>query len=233
MALNVICLKHGVKYGPEYVNNLYNMIQRHLTVPHRFICFTDDPTGLNHSITVCKLPTDSKLAGWWWKPYIFKSSHYEDDDINLFFDLDMVIIKNINEFLNYMPGEFIGLRDVGRVFGRGVDKLGSAVLRWPANKYSKIWTTLENDQSLINRFNGDQDYIWHLCQREIKFFPDDWIRSYKWEVRTRAELVRLKTGWMFKDIRNPETHPDTAVLAFHGTPNPHEVQDPIIVDNWC
>jgi hypothetical protein len=28
---NVICMKWGTKYGPEYVNRLYAMVRRHLT----------------------------------------------------------------------------------------------------------------------------------------------------------------------------------------------------------
>ena len=44
--IDIVCFKWGPKFGPEYVNNLYNAIQRHVTVPHRFICYTDDPTGV-------------------------------------------------------------------------------------------------------------------------------------------------------------------------------------------
>jgi hypothetical protein len=229
--LNVICLKHGTKYGPEYVNRLYNMIQRNLTIPHRFICFTDNSRELNSNIEVRALPS-MNLQGWWWKPYIFKPDHFDTGDVNFFLDLDMVIISNIDKLINYLPGEFIGLEDVGRIFNR-TPKLGSAVLRWTSGSQEKIWTTLELDPKLTKHFPGDQDYIWHLCQREIKFFPADWIRSYKWEVRNRSELVRLKSGWMFKNVRNPEVHSDTAILAFHGTPNPADVADPIIIDNWC
>ena len=35
--IDIVCFKWGPKFGPEYVNNLYNAIQRHVTVPHRFI----------------------------------------------------------------------------------------------------------------------------------------------------------------------------------------------------
>lgn len=230
--LNVICLKHGTKYGSEYVNKLYNMIERHLTVPHRFVCFTDNATGLNLSIDIRPLPLDPKYSGWWWKPYIFKLGHFEDGDTNLFVDLDMVIISNIDKLVNYEPNDFVGLEDVGRIFSHRTPKLGSAVMRWPANSYSNIWTAIENDPSLMKKFHGDQDLIWHLYKNEIKFFPEDWIRSYKWEVRNRSELVRVGTSWTFKTTRTPEINPETAILAFHGTPNPHEVNDPTIVDNW-
>ena len=42
----VACMKWGDKYGPEYVNRLYNMVERNTTLPFKFICFTDNADGL-------------------------------------------------------------------------------------------------------------------------------------------------------------------------------------------
>ena len=230
--LNVICLKHGIKYGPEYVNNLYNMIQRHLTVPHRFICFTENADDLNPLIEIRALPKNNKLSGWWWKPYLFKQGHFDQDDVNLFFDLDMVIIKNIDNIAQYLPNHFVGLQDVGRVFKRGPDRLGSAVLKWPANQFSDIWDRLESNPQYSTQFHGDQDYIWCFHKDNIKFFPEKWIMSYKWEVRDRSELIRINGRFNFNTVKDVKTDLDTSVLAFHGSPDPHEVKDPIIIDNW-
>lgn len=209
------------------------MVQRHLTVPHRFVCFTDDTKDLNTKIDLRLLPSDNKYQGWWWKPYVFKQGHFDNGDTNLFIDLDMVIISNIDKLINYHPGKFLGLEDVSRVFKRGTVKLGSAVMRWPANEFDSIWTTIENNPNIQRQFHGDQDLIWSMYKHSLEFFPSDWIRSYKWEVRERSELIRNSSGWAFKYVRNPSVHHETAILAFHGTPNPHEVYDPIIVDNWC
>ena len=46
MTKNVICIKWGTKFGPEYVNRLYKMVQKNLSLPHRFVCFTDSAEGL-------------------------------------------------------------------------------------------------------------------------------------------------------------------------------------------
>jgi hypothetical protein len=230
--LNVICLKHGNKYGADYVNKLYNMIQRHLTVPHRFVCFTDNSNGINLPIEIHMLPLNNVISGWWWKPYVFKSGHFPEGDINLFIDLDMVIIKNIDDIVNYLPGEFVGLRDVSRALNRGYDKLGSALMRWISGTYTDIWTGIEINSDQIKRFPGDQDWIWYQHKRTVKFFPDPWIISYKWEARDRSELVRQNNRWVFPTVRNVKLNPDTRILAFHGTPDPHEVMDPVIVDNW-
>lgn len=229
--LNVVCLKHGTKYGPDYVNKLYNMIQRHLTVPHRFVCFTENRTGINDQIEIINLP-NLPIQGWWYKPYIFKQGHFPEGDTVLYFDLDMVIVNNINHFVEFMSPQFVGLQDVGRVFRPGYNKLGSAVMRWPANRYHDIWDKLENNFAAARKFHGDQDWIWSLYGGEIKFFPEPWIRSYKWEIRTRDELQGLGRNSFFKTVRDPVIPTSCAVLAFHGNPPVHAVQDPVIVNNW-
>jgi hypothetical protein len=230
--LNVICVKHGTKYGPEYVNKLYNMVQRHLTIPHNFICFTEDSKKIDANVIIKPLPDRPEITGWWWKTYIFQMGHFDTKDTNLFFDLDMVIISNIDKFITYEPECFVGLEDVGRVFNRP-QKLGSAVLRWKGNRHSNIWDPIDLNPNITKRYKGgDQDWIWECCKREIKFFPKTWIMSYKWEIRNQNELIRRQDKWIFKESREPEIDKNTAVLAFHGTPDLEDVEDKIIINNW-
>lgn len=229
--LNIVCLKHGTKYGPDYVNKLYGMIQRNLSIPYNFICFTDDETGLDQRIKIIKLPT-MPIEGWWWKPYIFKEGHFLDGDDIFYIDLDMVIVDKIDKLIYFEPDKFVGLQDVGRVFRPGYRKLGSAVMRWKANQHNHIWNNLERNLSQTKKFHGDQDWIWEQSKTSIVFFPEPWIKSYKWEVRTRDELNGFGRNSVFKEIRNPVIPNDCSILAFHGYPHLHTVQDPVILDNW-
>ena len=48
----VVCLKHGDKYGADYVNKLYSMIKRHTTIPIEFICFTEKPNGIDPGVKI-------------------------------------------------------------------------------------------------------------------------------------------------------------------------------------
>ena len=58
---NVLCIKWGNKYSADYVNKLYSMVERHLSLSHRFVCLTEDTTGLNSEIeTRPLLRTDLK-----------------------------------------------------------------------------------------------------------------------------------------------------------------------------
>ena len=46
----ILCMKWGTKYGPEYVNRLYAMVRRNLTGDFRFVCLTDDGTGIRSEV---------------------------------------------------------------------------------------------------------------------------------------------------------------------------------------
>lgn len=94
-------MKWGDKYGPEYVNRLYNMVERNTTLPFKFICFTDNADGLLPEVSVRPLPDmplpPDKERGW------RKLSLFRDDvgleGRVLFLDLDVVIVGNIDGFL--------------------------------------------------------------------------------------------------------------------------------------
>jgi hypothetical protein len=208
------------------------MVKRHLTMPFSFICFTENPKDIDTNIKILLLPKDDRISGWWWKTYIFKAGHFPVTDVNLFFDLDMVIIGNIDKLVTYEQYKFVGLQDASRVFNKP-DKLQSAVMRWRGDIYSNIWTKIEKDPELVKKYSGgDQDYIWNLHKDRILFYPKLWILSYKWEVRNKSEIVRLNNKTVFKDVRDVELDKETVVLAFHGTPEMEDVQDKIIVENW-
>jgi hypothetical protein len=212
---NVITLKHGTLYEADYVNKMYNMVKRNLTLPFTFYCVTDDPRELDKNIEIVMLPKDYMFKGWWCKPYLFKSGLFEHD-VNFYIDLDMVIVDNIDCFMLYEPGKFVGLRNY-IYLKTGYKKqrlLGSGVMRWQNNTMGMIHDRLQRDVTLADRFPGDQEYIWQYHKDVIVFYPDKWTISYKWHyVRTR-------------NITN------TKIIAFHGVPKPHESDDKNVVDNW-
>lgn len=44
--VTVVCWKWGSGYTAEHVNVLHRSVARNLAMDHRFVCFTDDPTGI-------------------------------------------------------------------------------------------------------------------------------------------------------------------------------------------
>jgi hypothetical protein len=105
---NVICMKWGEKYGSEYVNVLNSMTRRHLSGAFRFVCFTDNPVGLDAHIETlpipqCNLPNRPETEAWR-KLSLFQSDIGISGD-TLFLDLDLVITGSLDAFFDY-PGTF-------------------------------------------------------------------------------------------------------------------------------
>ena len=63
LKINVCCVKEGDKYDSDYVNTLYLMTKRNLTIPFDFICLTENPQNLFKQIKVINLE-DRSIKGW-------------------------------------------------------------------------------------------------------------------------------------------------------------------------
>ena len=100
---NVICIKWGTKFGAEYVNRLYRMVEKNLTIPHRFVCFTDNSEGLAEGIETRELPpySDNPNIGdkGWRKLSLFNKELADLKGTALFLDLDIVIRQSLDPFL--------------------------------------------------------------------------------------------------------------------------------------
>ena len=99
MRNNVICIKWGDKFGVDYVNSLYKMVERNLTLEHRFVCFTDKSEGIVDGVEIRPLPelNDDGLPEKAWKKLgLFTDKLADLEGEALFLDLDVVIRDNID-----------------------------------------------------------------------------------------------------------------------------------------
>jgi hypothetical protein len=225
----VVCIKHGNKYESEYVNVLHSMVSRHLTLEHEFVCFTENKAGINPTITVLDLPM-VPVKGWWFKTLLFNPNLQIQGTI-LFIDLDVVIFQNIDKLFTHNPGNFCVIRDFNRYFHKNWVKINSSVVRWNTGQNPQIYKNFIKDPvGQSKRYHGDQDWLFEQVKDNYEFWPDDWIQSYKWEMRENAKIVRNNnTGKKnFMVLGQPKIKPDTAIAVFHGDPNPKEC-----VDIWC
>jgi len=227
----VVCLKHGNKYDYTYVNKLYSMVKRHTTVPFNFACITENSINLHQDIKIISVPQIHNVSGWWYKPWVFSKDLPIEGNI-MFFDLDIVIIKNIDDLWNYNNNSFTIIRDFNRSTIKEWAKFNSSIFKFPKGAYSFVWENFKNDLSITRRLHGDQDWIFNQIKKDFQFWPDEWIQSYKWEVRNRNDVIKDGLKRRFREIANPTIKPETKILVFHGDPKPSDVQDPIIVDNW-
>jgi len=238
MTLKVVCVKWGKKFPSLYVNKLYNMVKKHLTIPHNFICFTENPKNLNPNIEIRKL--ESKFEYCWNKIELFKPDNFSNKDICLFLDLDIVITDNINDLIKLQPEKkFIGLLNWSST--RKNPHYNSSVMRFSGNYHIDIYNLLQsqlnigilkwereydeylgsNDKVVLRegakRYASDQEWIsQHIYQKkELKknSFPKKWIKSYK----------RHAKKYVPKNCK---------IVIFHGFPKPHEINNDYVKKYW-
>lgn len=224
-------MRFGKKYGLEYVERLRNMVSRHLTIPYEFVCLTDDQNDIPGVRNIIQ-PNADYSRGWWHKVHMFDPSLNIRGRI-IYFDLDVVIHSNCNKLVENLGTEFYGIRDFNRKFVPKWDKLNSSVLSWDGDSNKDIFEKFKLNTSAALRMHGDQDWVYQIARERIKYWPDIWIQSYKWEIRSRTEIdFSQRERRTFKNVRNPDIPKECCVTVFHGDPNPDNVQDPYVVDNW-
>ena len=113
----VVAVKWGTKYGPNYVNNMYNMLEHHGFPDRNFklLCFTDDVTGLRPEVVTAALPVDElpDWKGWWLKAFLFSPAatnamvavapHTSAQTV-LYLDLDTIVCGPLDFLLHERSG---------------------------------------------------------------------------------------------------------------------------------
>lgn len=230
--VNILCIKHGNKYNEDYVNTLYKMVERNLSLPFRFVCLTDNNKNLMQQIETWPLPAN--LSGWWCKPYMFSNELPLKGTI-LYLDLDVVIAGSLDKLFTFNPGKWCTIRDFTRAMRPKWEKYNSSVIRFEHGQLDYVYRQfIKNPQHHMRRHFGDQDYLYEVTQGTATLYPDSWIQSWKWEVRTDKtfEPGGIKGNRKFKTIQHVKPRVECCITVFHGDPNPHNCEDPWVVDNW-
>lgn len=227
----VVCLKWGDKYTADYVNKLHNMVARNLTVPYKFVCFTENTEGLYDDIITMPLPQIG-VKGWWYKPY-FVGNDLPLKGTVLFLDLDLIIFNNIDKLFTYKPeSPFLIIRDFNRQVRSNWDRVNSSVFRIKTGAKDAAYRDfVAKHHEHTRRMPGDQDWMYRFC-KPYEYWPDEWIQSYKWEMRGRNTLTVTKAGRNFKEPGEPKILKDTSIAVFHGKPDIHEAIDEWPRKNW-
>jgi len=225
--LNFACVFYGDKYTFKYVENLYNMVERNLTSPYRFICFTDNTVihkqkqfkGKDIEFRQFKR---HDFNGWFNKLQLFSPDSNLDGN-TLYMDLDVVIMNNI-ECLGYIGEDknFVGMNDFNPTSGL----FNSSIMRFNNKYHSVIWEQYLKRRTEFNSSHGDQEIITSLIKshKDTISFPDEWTQSYKWLNRKGDRYHISKQTY--------EQDPNAKVCVFHGSPNPHDSTQEWVQKLW-
>jgi len=214
----VICMKWGKAYGADYANILYSMVRRNSVRPLRFICFTDDATGLRSEIEAKPLPPIELPPSHQWKAWR-KISLWQRDlaglsgDV-LFIDLDVVVTGSIDGFFDFKPEETYCVIENWTQMGEGIGN--TSVFRLRVGAHAEVYETLMADPSgTVRKFRNSQTYASRTISR-MAYWPADWCVSFKHTLMPRWPLNFLKVPPLPKEVR---------VVCFTGYPNPDDARD--------
>lgn len=181
------------KLGQEYVTNLYRACSKHITVPFEFVCFSDRE---GYGDSIISVRTSTECWGWWQKIYVLGGSQLPKGERCLLFDLDTLILANIDDLASY-DGPFAGLGcpRANRLFCSGI-------MAWEAGSVDHVWSDwLKAGKPILG--SGDDEWIDRACPDAVRLqrkFPG--IHSYK-----------------FHKLREA-ARPDTRIIFFQREPKP-------------
>ncbi len=228
--LTVACLKFGTRYGPDYIHRLRRAVAAHLRRPHRFLCLTDDPSGVDASVETRPIP-DFGLPrenwfgkGNWPKIGFFEPGLFDDDELVFYIDVDVMVLGPLDKFVDRAIGiggfhhlqewnpALLKLAPKGLRPNRGGQ---GSVLIWRAGEQRHVWDAFRADPFGIQQRNrGDRGW-WHGAVRDPHFLPYDWCASFK-----RHCVWYWPLNLVFRRPTMPE---GASLLVFHGKPDPVEL----------
>lgn len=221
----VCCVRWGRYYGAGYVNALHRGARQRLRRPHRFVCITDDASGLDPGIEVIDLirlrrgmPEERVRIGNWQKLVLYRPGALPDGATVLFLDLDTVLTGELDDLfdrvsrrrgLHLCPQMPKGERAPDRprhLFGNA-----SVVGFIPAEQHH-IWHRLM-DEGVPSGIRREQQFTC-LNAAGIQHWPREWIADFKKDCTysfPKSLFVR------------PKPPPDARVVIFPGSIKPTDM----------
>ena len=234
--IDCACVIHGTAYDWRYVDVLYSMLTRHFSQPIRLHVWTEPTRKVPTSYIRHDLVEWPGISGprksWWYKMQMFDPAHFQGR--LLYFDLDVMIMQSLDWMLALDTRYFWAIRDFRHHFRGAWWGINSSCMVWDTERFAWIWRDFcaNSVTTVTRRFQGDQDFLNdRLDASQKRYFNQDWVRSWRWEVKDGGMDFKKKV------YKRPDAGsvipPDTHIVIFHGQPKPHEIKDPVILQNWC
>lgn len=218
--MTIVTIKWGNRYPSAYVNDLFHAVKRHGFGVAKFLCYTDDASGLNPGIEPRPLPEielPEKYRWTFWRKLSLFDPALGLSGPCLYLDLDVVITGDLRGLVQDWTGKprfirnWLGKKTLKRAH---YDRINSSVVLYDGFACGRILEIFHKDQARILReYPGDQGFI-HDCLAEgAEFFHPELCVSFKRHCIPRFPLNLILT---------PRVPVGASVVIFHGKPDPHE-----------
>lgn len=195
-ALSVVCFQwnNGFRdYAPRYVNVLARAFKRNISIPHRFICITDEVHGFSDDVELIRLPDEARKVASIPSPegprfpasfrrlWALSQEAKSLGDVLLMTDIDCTITGSVDPLVEhiYKAGvDFVGWRPCS-LWGTTRERIGGGTWLVRAGAHAEVWEEFAQDpQGSIKKardagFRGsDQAYLsWKFKGCEV--WPKD------------------------------------------------------------
>ncbi|MBT9567508.1 MAG: hypothetical protein IV085_04345 [Thiobacillus sp.] len=211
----VVCMKWGTLYPADYVNKLYGMVRRNVSGPLRFVCMTDDSSGVRDEVECLPcpevdLPRPYNNTGWR-KLVLWKKELPGMQGDWLFLDLDAIVMDSLDVFFEFEPEVSFVVMHNWTQPGKGIGN--TSVFRFRVGAHPYIFDRLEPEfEAIHDDYRIEQTYISRTVG-EMAFWPDAWCVLFKTHC-----VPPMPVRWW----KPPVVPHGARVVAFPGVPNPHE-----------
>lgn len=229
------CVIHGSAYDWIYVDRLYSMLCRNLSRTVRLHVYTEanrtvPAPYIKHCLVDWGISGPKKA--WWYKMQMFDKTQHSGP--LLYFDLDVVIVNNIDWIVNLPLKSFWAVRDFKYLWRPSSHTINSSVMYWNTENFDYVWKTFQQNsvQKTMSKFHGDQDFVSSVVvDQQRRYFDQDAVKSWRWQCLDGGYDFRRKS-WRNAGAGTSYDY-KTSIMVFHGHPKPHEITDTAVVKHWC
>lgn len=232
MKINIVCVKWGDLYSHEYVNRLYSMVKRNITIEFDFFCITENSSNIRKEVTCIPCPI-SWVKNQWYKESMFVPGTIPER-MTLYLDLDVVIVSNIDDLIPKDDSLWCISRDFNkRNVAESIPVFHGAVMAFNPKYWYSFFNFFESkvkNNEIEMKRGREQPLIalYHHINKHknLHVYPNNWIWSFKYG--HLRDPITVENQYIYRGYKPPI---DGKICSFHGWPNPDEVLNLEYIDN--
>ena len=193
------------KYRDAHVWDIFWQVKKYFKHSYTFNLLTNFTTIMHPDIKIIDI-SKWQYDGWWNKMLLF-NPEIDKEGINLYFDLDLTIQKDITDIDQFI---FPQLLTMVYSFWKPIDWLeldkqeksvredpdmrfptfyNSSVMGWRGHTMHQVWRDFyKDDQYIMNQYRGNDDYLGNEWDTILKPLPRGIVYSYYYGAEVGSEF---------------------------------------------
>lgn len=223
--VTIVCVKWGTLYNSEYVNRLYSMVKRNLTMEFDFYCITDDSTHIRSEVICKPCPIDwlhnvGSNENQWYKESMFVPGTLPERT-TLYLDLDVVIVSSLDELVSQEDHLWCMTRDFLK---KDIPTFHGAVMVFNPKYWYEFFdffqAKVKSGYKLIRGNEQPLIALYHMINKykNFKVLPNEYVWSFKYG-HLRDE-VNVYNSHIYRGYKPPT---NGIICSFHGFPSQHQI----------